>query len=279
MNNVIDHVEENIAEPLTLKSISDQFNLSAFHFSRLFKMLTGTSIKQYILGRKLAFAAEMLKTTTSTVTDIAYDIGFEYPEVFSRDFKKCFGLSPSTYRKNDCDIPLTLKVSIVERNIMNYKGIPALKETYEHFNAHDLYGINIEADEKDSGFSSVLASTGERFFTGKSCLDFLKNEYLYTVVNCLGDESGRYSVFYGGEPIKDMENSGLNQRNVPAGWYARFSYHGDMLEMLSTFNDDFYRWMLVKEIEPSPNGIGMFNIYERQNPQNVSIYVPVKEPK
>lgn len=61
INNVIEHIEQNISENLTLQSLSQHFYLSEFHFSRLFKMITGTSLKQYILGRKLALAAEKLR--------------------------------------------------------------------------------------------------------------------------------------------------------------------------------------------------------------------------
>lgn len=49
--------------------------------------------------------------------------------------------------------------------------------------------------------------------------------------------------------------------------------------MRTTFNEDFYRWMLVKEVELCPNGIGMVNVFDRDNLQNVHILVPVKEPK
>jgi len=66
-------------------------------------------------------------------------------------------------------------------------------------------------------------------------------------------------VFYGGELANGDKDCDLMIRSIPAGWYACFAYHGEMLDMRKTFNDDFYRWMLIKEIEPCPNGIGMLN--------------------
>jgi len=279
MNNVIDHIEQNISERLTLESVSKQFYLSEFHFSRLFRILTGTGIKKYILGRKLAVAAEKLKDPQNTVTDIAYGLGFEYPEVFSRNFKKWFGVTPAVFKNGYIEITTMPKAFVVDRDIVNYQGVPALNENYLYMDEQTLYGMFINVDENDSNFAYMLQSTGEALFSDKQFCNNFTDDYFYTVVNCYGDDNGRYSVFYGGKIANKYMDCSFEIRNVPACWYACFTYRGKLLDMLSTFNDDFYRWILVKEIELLPNGIGMLNIFERQNVENVRILVPVKEPK
>lgn len=279
INNVVEHIEQNLSEHLTLQSVAQQFHLSEFHFGRLFKTVTGTSVKQYILGRKLALAAEKIKGSQSSITDVAFDLGFEYPEVFSRDFKKWFGVSPAAYRNGQYETAPMPKAFIVDRDIMNFQGVLALKETYTYLHEQKLYGLYIEVDENADDFNDMLQSTGESFLTDKRYNDCLKEDYFYTVINCYGDDSGRYSVFYGGEPAFNNPASHLKMRNLPAGWYVCFAYRGEMLDMLKTFNDDFYKWMSIKEIEPCPNGIGMLTIYDRQDMQNIRILVPVIQPK
>ena len=279
INNVIDHIEQNISERLTLQSVSQRFYLSEFHFSRLFKMITGTSIKKYILGRKLAVAAEKLKDPQNTVTDVAYDLGFEYPEVFSSDFKKWFGVAPAVFKNGYVEIPPMPKAFVVDRDIVNFQGVPALKESYMYLEEQNLYGMFLEVDEDASDFTDTLQSTGKGLFSDKRYRDRLVDDHFYTVVNCHGDDSRKYSVFYGGKIANNNHDCGLKVRNVPAGWYACFTYHGEMLDILATYNEDFYRWVLVKEIELSPNGIGMLNIFDQQDMQNVRILVPVKQPK
>ncbi len=279
INNVVDYIEERISEHLTLQSVSQQFYLSEFHFSRLFTMLTGKGFKQYILGRKLAAAAEKLKDPHNTITEIAYGLGFEYPEVFSRDFKKWFGTSPAAYRNGNFEIAPMQKVFVVERDIVNFQGVVALKENYVYLDEQNLYGVFIEVDENSNDINNVLLSTGESFLTDKRYNSCLKDDLFYTVVNCFGDGSGRYSVFYGGELVKNNEECKLKIRNIPAGWYACFNYHGEMTDMRKTFEADFYRWVILKEIELCSNGIGMLNLYDREDMQNVRILVPVKQPK
>jgi AraC family transcriptional regulator len=235
------------------------------------------SLKQYVLGRKLAVAAEKLKDKHNSVTDVAYELSFEYPEVFSRDFKRFFGMAPAVYRKGHQEVTVMPKAVVIDRDIMNFEGVPTLKETYVYLEKQNLHGVYLEVDENASDFADRLQSTGEKFFSNKQYCDCLKEDYFYTVVNCYGDESGRYSVFYGGELVSNDNDYHLNSRNIPAGWYACFIYHGDMLDMRMTFNDDFYKWVIVKEIELCPNGIGMLDIYDRQDMRNVRILIPVKK--
>ncbi|MCL2164812.1 MAG: hypothetical protein FWH55_10590 [Oscillospiraceae bacterium] len=66
---------------------------------------------------------------------------------------------------------------------------------------------------------------------------------------------------------------------MPTGWYAFFTYYGDMLNMRTTFEDDIYRWMIIKEIEPCPNGIGMIDVFDINNPEEIRIMIPVMEAK
>ena len=268
INNVIEYIEQNISEPIKLQNLSDEFFISEFHFSRLFKVIVGISLKQYILGRKMTVAAEKLISTNNTVFSIAHQLGFEYPETFSRAFKKQFNISPTHYRNKKNILNTVPKAQIVERDIMNLGGILTLKEDYIYFDSFNLYGKFIKVDEKNNDFSNKLNCVAE------SVLDELKdNNDFYSVVSCNGDESGSYNVFFG---MKKNENMNSKKKNIPAGWYARFSYYGNMLDMRTTFNDDFYRWLVIKEIKPLQNGIGMINIYNSNDLHDVKILIPIK---
>jgi AraC family transcriptional regulator len=275
MNNVIDQIEEDISLQITLQSLSKQFFLSEFHFSRLFKFITGINLKQYVLGRKLSLAGEKLKETDTSVTDVAYDYGFKYPEVFSRAFKKQFGMSPAAYKKGEYDLHIISKASVTDRDIKNYKGELTLKETFIYLDTLYLYGTYIEVNENDADFEHTLRIAGETFAAevGTDCKQF------YSVVNCHGDESGNYTVFFGEKALTLKSENTSDIRKIPAGWYAQFFYHGDMPDMRNTFTDDLYSWMVIKEIQPCSNGIGMINIFNRNDIENIAILIPIKEPK
>lgn len=277
VNEVIDYIEKNINQTLTLQGIAEKFYVSEFHFSRLFKIITGINLKQYILGRKLTVASQSLKTQDNTVTGVALDYGFEYPEVFSRAFKKQFGISPSLYKNGSYTIEEITKAEVVERNISNIKGTFTIKENYIYLDGFHLEGVFIEVNERSSDFDTNLDTTGSNFLN--TYLDYFEDKNLYSVVNCHEDDSGEYTVFFGAKLSPDNHIGKLDSRIIPAGWYACFKYYGNMLDMRTTFVDDFYRWIMIKEIELCANGIGMINQYDRQDVNNVQILIPVKKPK
>lgn len=281
INDVVNYIEDHITTRLTLEGLSCQFAFSEYHFSRLFKIFVGKSMKQYILGRKLSHACELLRNSTESVIDISYDLGFEYPEVFSRAFKNYYGISPTDYRRNYPAIQHQPKATIVERSILNYKGSLTLNAEYVEINDLSLYGMSTQVYEQDPRFGEILNTACERFMNAAKVYDRLKQDYLYAVVNCHGEDNGLYTVFHGMklEQEEDEVRGGLELRRIPNEWYACFSYYGEMLELVSTFVEDMYRWIMIKEIEVCSNGIGMINIFDSRDSKKVRILIPVLHPK
>ena len=78
--------------------MADALNLSANYFGDLVKAQTGSSPQQLSQQNIIAQARHHLTTTTDTVSQIAYALGFEYPQYFSRLFKKQTGLTPQEFR-------------------------------------------------------------------------------------------------------------------------------------------------------------------------------------
>ena len=90
-------------ETLGLPSVryfADQLNLSANYFGDLIKNETGKSAQEYIQLNLIEIAKERVFDTSKSVSEIAYELGFKYPQHFSRLFKKCVGYSPNEYREH-----------------------------------------------------------------------------------------------------------------------------------------------------------------------------------
>ncbi len=278
INDVVEHIEGNIGASLQLADLSSRAGISDFHFNRMFKTVAGVTLKQYVLGRKLTSAMEQLACTNKPVIDIALDLGFEYPEVFSRAFKKQFGISPSDYRQHKADAIGMRKASIVERDIINYRGTLALKGNCRFLGAMKLCGILVKADTNAAAFESRLRLQNETFLLDSGNNSRFRQDKFFTIVSCDGTESGLYNVFCGREIASTV--TGFSEYAVPSGWYADFLYHGDMFDIREVFIDDLYKWLLVKEAKINPNGIGMLNIYESDYPDTheVHICIPIQSP-
>ncbi|MBV8325133.1 AraC family transcriptional regulator [Chryseobacterium sp.] len=83
---------------LTVQQIADALHMSPNYLSRLLKMLTGQSTQQHIHGQLINKAKEMLSTTDLSVSEIAYELGFEYPQSLTKLFKNKTGISPLEFR-------------------------------------------------------------------------------------------------------------------------------------------------------------------------------------
>ncbi|MCT3918915.1 AraC family transcriptional regulator [Elizabethkingia anophelis] len=84
----------------TVTYFSDALHLSANYLSRLLKTLTGLSTKQYIQDKIIELAKEKLSTTELSVNEIAYELGFEHPQSFSKLFKAKTNYSPNGFRQS-----------------------------------------------------------------------------------------------------------------------------------------------------------------------------------
>lgn len=77
---------------------ADELHLSANYFGDLIKKETGQSAKDYILFKTISIAKERIFEDEKTVNEIAYELGFKYPQHFTRLFKQKVGMSPLEFR-------------------------------------------------------------------------------------------------------------------------------------------------------------------------------------
>ena len=83
----------------SVKYFADKVFLSPNYFGDLIKKETGKSAQEYIQTRMIDMAKEMIAGTEKTVSQIAYELGFQYSQHFNRIFKKNTGYTPGEYRK------------------------------------------------------------------------------------------------------------------------------------------------------------------------------------
>ena len=99
IQRALDYTEEHLTEALDYESVAKQDCSSAFHFQRMFSMLCGFSLGDYIRMRRLTQAAEALLGTGDKVIDIALRYGYDTPESFTRAFTRFHGITPTEARR------------------------------------------------------------------------------------------------------------------------------------------------------------------------------------
>ena len=93
--------EHALTSEIRLTEAAADCSLSASHLSRLFHQTTGLTFQEYVRRFRLEHAAGLLKETDLTVTEIAFESGFQSISQFHRSFKAVYGKKPLEYRKED----------------------------------------------------------------------------------------------------------------------------------------------------------------------------------
>ena len=84
----------------SVHSIADKLHLSANYLSDMLRVQTGQTTQQHIQNRLIEKAKELLSNTSISVSEIAYQLGFEHPQSFHRLFKSRTSLSPLQFRSS-----------------------------------------------------------------------------------------------------------------------------------------------------------------------------------
>lgn len=92
------HIDGHHKEFISVNAIASELNMSPHYLSDLLRSRTGMNTQQHIHAFLIERAKSMLVTTRLSVSEIAYRLGFEYPQHFNRLFKSKTGITPSEYR-------------------------------------------------------------------------------------------------------------------------------------------------------------------------------------
>ena len=93
IQQALNYIEEHICEDLDASMIAKQAFSSSFHFQRMFSLLCGMTLGEYIRARILSLAGRELAAQSCKIIDIALKYGYENPESFSRAFTRYHGIS------------------------------------------------------------------------------------------------------------------------------------------------------------------------------------------
>ena len=118
IETVIEYIENNLSDTLTLEKVSKAVHYSKYHLHRLFSDVVGMTIHDYIGRRQLTEAAKFLVFSEKPIIEIALICGYESQQAFSFAFKSMYKIPPAQYRENGIFYPLQLRFTL-HKNIIN----------------------------------------------------------------------------------------------------------------------------------------------------------------
>lgn len=99
MKDILHYITQNPDQDLGLSALAEQASVTAAHFSRVFKQLTGMNVTDYVNAKRIVQAKELIRTTDEGLSWIADRCGFESLPHFHRMFKRMTGQTPGAYKR------------------------------------------------------------------------------------------------------------------------------------------------------------------------------------
>ena len=136
-NNTIDYLETVLDDEIDEKKVTQLSGYSYSMFSRLFSILTETTLSEYLRSRKLTEAAVILRDTDEKIIDVALKFGYESSDSFGTAFKNFHGFTPSEVR-NGKPFKLVSRVQLA----LSVRGGRSMNITIQKKQAFRVAGVN-----------------------------------------------------------------------------------------------------------------------------------------
>lgn len=136
-NNTIDYLETVLDDEIDEKKVTQLSGYSYSMFSRLFSILTETTLSEYLRSRKLTEAAVILRNTDEKIIDVAFKFGYESSDSFGTAFKNFHGFTPSEVR-NGRPFKLVSRVQLA----LSVRGGRSMNITIQKKQAFTVAGVN-----------------------------------------------------------------------------------------------------------------------------------------
>ncbi|WP_082687022.1 AraC family transcriptional regulator [Bacillus sp. FJAT-27445] len=227
MLDSIDYMEQNLDNNLLIEDIAAVACMSKFHFQRMFSMLTGYTVSEYIRNRRLTLAAQEVVNSKTKVIDVAMKYGYESPESFTKAFRRIHGISPSDAKKNSQTLKAYPRLSfqiqlkgdvemdyrIVEKEAFNVVGKSIRTSTIGGENSRNIPAFWVESNQ--NGLSKELVKNCGPLGLIGVCMDFDKEQENLTYLICAEKNISQLP--------EDWE-----ERQIPSASWAVFPVQGAM---------------------------------------------------
>ncbi len=224
--DAIAYIEENLTEDIDINEVAEKAYVSSFYFQKIFNVLCGFTVGEYIRNRRLTLAAQELCSTDSKVIDVALKYGYDSPDSFARAFTRFHGVNPSVAKEKGSKLksfaPLKIKLTLEGGTMLEYKIVEKAQFTVmgksRKFNTETSY------EEIPKFWQEHMESSDSEVICG-----------MYGI--CIDSDGKNFDYLIADNYIPWNEiPEGYETRVIPAGTWAVFSCRGALPKALQDVN-------------------------------------------
>lgn len=252
----IAYLEAHLTEDLDPQILAAQAYVSPFYFQKIFHVLCGMTLGEYIRGRRLTLAAQELSVGSARVMDLALKYGYDSPDSFARAFTRFHGISPSAAREKGVSLralaPLQIKVTLEGGTMLEYRIEE--KDAFTVMGKLARFDCETSYQEIPRFWDAHYQSGGGKIVCGAFglCLDGDGRSFDYMIAD----------LYTPWKPVPQ----GYVTRIIPGGTWAVFPCRGPLPRTLQSVNTAIWsQWL------PALKG------YRLRGSYNVEMYAPPAE--
>ncbi len=265
IQNAVEYIEANLTEELDIEDIAAKAYVSPFYFQKIFSVLCGFTVGEYIRNRRLTLAAEELTASDVRILDLAIKYGYESNDSFTRAFTRFHGISPSAVKEKGTGIksfaPIRIKLTLEGGTMIEYKIVE--KAAFTIVGKSKSFDIETSYSEIPKFWSEHYMTGGGEIIKGMfgACLDNDGKSFEYLIAD----------MYF---PWGDIPK-GCITKVIPEGTWAVFPYHGECPKALQDVNTKIWsEWLPnCKEYKLAGN----YNLEVYIEKEYGEIWVPVEK--
>jgi AraC family transcriptional regulator len=256
IRNAVDYIESHLDGEIKIEDAAEKACVSTFYFQKIFLVLCGFSVGEYIRNRRLTEAAQELCTTDHKIIDIAVKYGYNSPDSFTRAFVKFHGITPSQARNENAIrnsvAPLKIKLTLEGGTKMEYKIVT--KEQFTVMGVSRSFNTETSYQKIPEFWTEHMQSPNGKIICG-----------MYGICTDGDGKDFDYMIADNYLPWNEVPE-GMKTKVIPAGTWAVFPCHGALPKSLQDVNTKIWsEWL------PSTKNYSLAGNY------NIEMYGPMTE--
>ena len=217
MQKAIDYMEDHLTETIDYDVVAAQSYSSSYHFQRVFSILCGFTVGEYIRNRRLTLAGAELAVSDAKVIDVALKYGYESPDSFAKAFQKFHGLLPSQARSNGSNLKsfsrLVLKFSLEGGSMMDYR----IEEKDEMIlTGYKRHFVGVPGEREDQEEEMYVKTRALQYILQALAGNLEKN---FDIITNIDDEGYDFYIAY---QLSEYYRNNLNKDGVLGEEFARY---------------------------------------------------------
>ena len=240
-DKVLTYIDTNLDKKQDLDTLAGIANLSKFHFHKIMRAYLDETLGNYINRVRLETAVKLLRYSLQPINEIAYQVGYETPSAFNKGFKKLFGVSPTSIRKNK-DLIIEQKNTTIMNDLQLVETIKNIKDIQVIFQQSK----GKIGDETTKGNWETLFANAQKHQVLNPSSKFYGINWDDPEITPL--DKVRYDACISIQNTTEIDTT-FSTKTIFGGKYLCFLYKGDYQNLGLVYNHIFRNWVIKMDYD------------------------------